>query len=71
MDKDIPESLEQKLDKLISVIGENRESLRTLSESANIKVMVLYYGYKDWMGGIALSAEQMALLGGNWSCSGR
>ncbi|AZZ93224.1 DUF4279 domain-containing protein [Hahella sp. KA22] len=63
LDKDVPDSLEKKLDKLISVIGENRESLRTLSESASIKVMVWYDCYKDWMGGISLSAEQMALLG--------
>ncbi|WP_431686104.1 DUF4279 domain-containing protein [Hahella sp. NBU794] len=63
LDKDTPASLEQKLDKLISVIDEKRESLRTFGESANIRVMVWYDGYKDWMGGVSLSAEQMALLG--------
>ena len=60
--KDIPESLEKKVDVLLESMEVCHNELKSLSESCSVTLTVCYEGYKDWMGGVVLSPYQLAQI---------
>ena len=57
--KDVPDYLEQKLEVLLASIEVCKTELKLLSKFCSLTFTVCYEGYKDWMGEVVLSPNQV------------
>lgn len=51
LDKDIPNSIEEKLDSLLEKLEPVKTQVASLSDECEILICICYEGYKSWMGG--------------------
>nr|WP_246141600.1 DUF4279 domain-containing protein [Hyella patelloides] len=57
--KDVPEELERKLDYLLDCLAPYQEKIAKLASTNYVSINIAYYGYKSWMGGWGLNAQQI------------